>query len=912
MQTAVPSGLLGRGAEIAALERAIRTLAQGRGSVLVLEGPAGTGKTRLLEELVRRVPDARRARAVELDANLPLGVATRMLEESLRTHGIGWRRSRISGTTLAEAGAGPLYELAQAAIQLVARTGPQVLVVDDAQWADRQSLELFAYLAGLAVDLPLLVAVGARPGPARNLLAPFGAAPGAVSLTLADLSEDQASDLVRLLLPNATTELVEVCVRVSGGNPLLVHELTSAIAANGTAAHPETARRIEGMAPRTVTDGVLTRLGQIGSAAVELARAVAILGDGTSLRHAARLADLDADTAAGAADRLVQASILAQGPDLSFLHPLLSDAVLRDLGEFTRARRYRRAAQVVAADGLADRAGAHLLRAHPADDPTAVDLLRAAAAEALARGDAHTGARLLERALAEPPTAAERPAVLIDLARAEAATGDVHALDHLEDSLSTLPGPPRRITVLDELSRLLYLRSDFRKGVQVAERALADVPTGHPDHERLRATWLLSAGMLPESHGRTLEITRQLAAAALQGQPPHDPDLRAIAALNLLCRGVPDCATELAAAALAGGLDVNGPGAGYALSVLAWAGQRNSLAAAAARVHREASEANSLLGMSLAAYWQGRAHLDGGDLAAALESIRGARAAEELGWHAYRPLTAALLAEVRMEYGDLADAESAIRDVPADEVPNPLLCHLRGRLALAKGDHPAAAAAFATAGEVLQNVWAIDGPVVVPWRSGAALAALGTGERQRALELSAADVDLARADGIPVGLARTLRARGLVVGDEDGLALLREAAAAAAASESVLEQTHAGVELGAALRRSGARREARTILAEARERAESSGLGALAQRARDEQQASGARPRRVSLTGPAALTPSELRIARLAAAGATNQQIAAELHLSPKTVSWHLGAIFRKLAITRRQALAAALEGDRA
>ena len=216
------------------------------------------------------------------------------------------------------------------------------------------------------------------------------------------------------------------------------------------------------------------------------------------------------------------------------------------------------------------------------------------------------------------------------------------------------------------------------------------------------------------------------------------------------------------------------------------------------------------------------------------------------------------------------------------------------------------------AGEVLQTGWAIDGPVVVPWRSGAALAALGTGERQRALELSAADVDLARADGIPVGLARTLRARGLVVGDEDGLALLREAAAAAAASESVLEQTHAGVELGAALRRSGARREARTILAEARERAESSGLGALAQRARDEQQASGARPRRVSLTGPAALTPSELRIARLAAAGATNQQIAAELHLSPKTVSWHLGAIFRKLAITRRQALAAALEGDRA
>jgi DNA-binding CsgD family transcriptional regulator len=121
-------------------------------------------------------------------------------------------------------------------------------------------------------------------------------------------------------------------------------------------------------------------------------------------------------------------------------------------------------------------------------------------------------------------------------------------------------------------------------------------------------------------------------------------------------------------------------------------------------------------------------------------------------------------------------------------------------------------------------------------------------------------------------------------------------------------RTH--VELGAALRRTGARAEARAELGAARDVAERLGLPALAARADEEQRASGGRPRRRRLTGATALTPSERRIAERAAAGASNRQIAAELFLTAKTVEWHMGNVFRKLGVGSRRELAAALAGE--
>ena len=98
------------------------------------------------------------------------------------------------------------------------------------------------------------------------------------------------------------------------------------------------------------------------------------------------------------------------------------------------------------------------------------------------------------------------------------------------------------------------------------------------------------------------------------------------------------------------------------------------------------------------------------------------------------------------------------------------------------------------------------------------------------------------------------------------------------------------------------------MLAGARADAEALGCRALAHRAAQESSASGARPRRVPIRGVQSLTPSERRIAELAAAGLTNRDFAAELFLTAKTVEWHLGHVFTKLDIHRRRELASALD----
>jgi DNA-binding CsgD family transcriptional regulator len=146
-----------------------------------------------------------------------------------------------------------------------------------------------------------------------------------------------------------------------------------------------------------------------------------------------------------------------------------------------------------------------------------------------------------------------------------------------------------------------------------------------------------------------------------------------------------------------------------------------------------------------------------------------------------------------------------------------------------------------------------------------------------------------------------------VIGGADGLETLHEACAVLADTDCTLEHLRARIDLGAALRRAGARGQARRLLGAARADAEALGCIALAERAAEEQKATGARPRRVAVSGVDSLTPSERRIADLAAAGSTNREIAAQLFLTPKTVEWHLGHVFSKLGIRRRRELAAAL-----
>jgi DNA-binding CsgD family transcriptional regulator len=200
----------------------------------------------------------------------------------------------------------------------------------------------------------------------------------------------------------------------------------------------------------------------------------------------------------------------------------------------------------------------------------------------------------------------------------------------------------------------------------------------------------------------------------------------------------------------------------------------------------------------------------------------------------------------------------------------------------------------------------IDNPAWAPWRSLKALALDGLGRHDEALELLRTELEAARRFGAPGAIARTLRLLGTLRHD-DGEELLHDAVAVAEASPARLEHAKALIALGAAMRRGGRRSDAREPLAHGLELADRCGAQALAETARTELYSAGGRPRRDALSGPESLTPSERRIADLAADGLTNRDIAQTLYVTPRTVEGHLTSIYRKLGISTRNALSDAL-----
>jgi DNA-binding CsgD family transcriptional regulator len=241
--------------------------------------------------------------------------------------------------------------------------------------------------------------------------------------------------------------------------------------------------------------------------------------------------------------------------------------------------------------------------------------------------------------------------------------------------------------------------------------------------------------------------------------------------------------------------------------------------------------------------------------------------------------------------------------------PHNLVRHARGCLHAAAGDHAAAVRDLLAAGEQADQ-WGIPNPAILPWRSDAALSLAAIGDAERASRLAAAEVEEARAWGAGRALGIALRAAGLV-GGQAGTGLLAEAVEVLRPAPAPLELARALVDLGAAQRRSGARNAARESLREGLDLAYHHGGLRLAEQARRELVVAGGKPRRDAIRGRDALTPSELRVAELAASGQTNRQIAQALFITQRTVENHLTSTYAKLEIGSRSELAAGLAGSR-
>ncbi len=245
-------------------------------------------------------------------------------------------------------------------------------------------------------------------------------------------------------------------------------------------------------------------------------------------------------------------------------------------------------------------------------------------------------------------------------------------------------------------------------------------------------------------------------------------------------------------------------------------------------------------------------------------------------------------------------------EAESEFVPNAVLRLARGRLRVEQARVAEGLADFLGVGLLLTRTM-ITCPSYLPWRSEAALAHLALGDAGSARRLAEEELELARAFGAPRALGVAKRAAGLVAGGERGELLLREAVEAFGQGDARLERARALADLGAMLRRRNRRTEARELLREALDAAHRAGAKRLAEQAETELRATGARPRRVVLTGLESLTASERRIAELAGGGMTNREIAQTLFVTARTVEGHLTSVFRKLHLDSRDELSATL-----
>jgi DNA-binding CsgD family transcriptional regulator len=308
-----------------------------------------------------------------------------------------------------------------------------------------------------------------------------------------------------------------------------------------------------------------------------------------------------------------------------------------------------------------------------------------------------------------------------------------------------------------------------------------------------------------------------------------------------------------------------------------------------------------------------------GRIVEALHEARVALEARPANWQVHVRTAHGAVAACHIARGELDLAETGLTIIGdaqlRDSVHIPYLLDVRAQLRLAQVRPQEALADALEAGRLCETGLGLTNPGAIAWRSTAGLAHLAMGEPNEARELVTDELERARRGHITSVVIRDLRILGLIERGQRGIDLLSDAVTIGAGGPPRLEYMHALVDLGAALRRANHRAAARDPLRKGLELCYRGGAAALADLARTELAATGARPRRAILSGVDSLTPSELRVAELAGNGLTTRQIAEALFVTPKTIEFHLRHIYRKLDVGSRAELTAALgdaSGDRA
>lgn len=854
--------LLEREPELAAAAHAVDALcgSEPAGGLLVYRGAAGLGKTALLSE-VRLLAAGRcvvwSARGAEAVTPGPFDLVQQLFRSALSAGplpaGPPSAESPSGGPLLAGLPApdarellGDRYEIVAPALgiappgeqhadpqgvrdgldamveRLAGAHGPLLLLVDDAQWSD---LETLSWLASFSRrpgrGLPVLVVVAYRTeeavGETEEYLRTLGAC-ARLLVTLRELTAEATADLTRTALGDgADGSFCREVWAVTGGNAYETVELLAKVRESGLSPVDEHASELRVLGASARGSGLITRLEELGPATTRFAWAAAVLGTDISLDLAVSLAGMSHEEAAECAERLRTARILVGTDPLEFVHPLIAGAVYRAIPPAVRTAMHGLAAWAVSRSGRGAAAAApHLLEVHPDGDPELVEQLREAAAEHLAVGAPDAARRCLERALLEPPLASVRTLLLYELGCATLLTSPATTVSHLRAALDTQQlDDPLRVDVVFRLAQALTHNNQTGDAAHVVATEVARAPEG-PARMRLQAAHFLWEGVQAiEDDGP--DRSRRLArtASGLTGRDSTERVLLMLRAFDGTARGESaEEIVQIAERALSdGGLP---PGVGWADTV--WGFEPPALLGLSYAFADRLDRAETLFTEALRAFeisgWSGGHLAFAHALAGYVQRRRGRladaemylreslRLADRVGnglpmhWDAACMLIDTLLARGHVEEARKAADRYAFATPYSSSIVIPDAPSVRGRLLLALGRKTEAIAELEAAGEAL-TARGRHNTVMAPWALDLARA-VADDDPRRAAQLASYARDRAERFGTHTAIGVALCCAASLKEGPARTDLLAQAVAHLEASPSRYELAVARVEYGIA------------------------------------------------------------------------------------------------------------------
>ncbi len=901
--------LVGRDIEREAIELALESARSGTSATVALVGEAGIGKTALLEHAAQRAVGMRvlRARGIESEAQIPFASLLELLRPALGMLDRipGPQEAALEGALALRPGpAQERFAVGAATLSLLAayaEEGPVAILVDDAHWLDGSSAQALLFAFRRLVADPIAVLIAVREGDSSLL---DGA--DLPTLRVAGLTSSEAATLLRELTP-AVAERLHAA---AAGNPLALIEL----AADGhdLALAPEGAPVL---VSARISRAFLRRVGELDESARRalVLAATSDTGDLPMLERAAHRLGIDLATLAVAEG----GGLVTLRPGaVEFRHPLARSAIYA-AAPIEDRRAAHRALAAALPDRDIDRRAWHLAAAAVGTDQAASAALEHAGVRSRDRSSYATAAAAFERAARLAADSERRARLLLEAAEAAWHAGFAERAGALLEEARTSTADPATGVAIDQLSgHITIRRGPVMRGYEIlmaaAERA---------DPERAVAM-LADAAAACFAAGKPREMlsAAERAHAALSDDASIRSRFMAETALGMARVLGGDAAAGAEALHRAVALAAGAPDLNDDLQLLPW--------------------------LTLGPIFLRKANVGRSALAQALQTARARAALGEL------PFVLFLLARDQATSDRWAVAEATYQEAislarESDQRTDLAfglvgLAWLQARRGREEETRALAAEANQMADELgarLYEVWANAALGELELGLGDAARAAEHFEDQRGLvrELGITDVDLspaaelvdayvrlgrsddaklvtaqfmtaAEAKGQPWSLARALRCRGLVAGDADHAEQFERALRLHAHTLDEFETARTRLAYGERLRRGRNRVLARDQLRAAVETFERLDAEPWAARARTELAATGETVRRRDPSTIDALTPQELQIALLLAAGRTTREAAATLFLSPKTIEYHLRHVYQKLDIHSREELARALE----